>query len=144
MKVHFVIHESFEAPGAYEAWVRDRGHQASYSRVYQYEPLPQSADGIDLLVVMGGPQSPSTSLAECPHFDAAAECALIAQCVAAGKAVVAANMQTTRPHIFAGGDCVNGGGEAVEAAQMGKHAASGIHQFLTGETVVFAGSDKMF
>lgn len=88
MKVHFVIHESFEAPGAYEAWVRDRGHQASYSRVYQYEPLPQSADGIDLLVVMGGPQSPSTSLAECPHFDAAAECALIAQCVAAGKAVV--------------------------------------------------------
>ena len=34
MKVHFVIHESFEAPGAYEAWVRDRGHQASYSRVY--------------------------------------------------------------------------------------------------------------
>ncbi|MEZ5608152.1 MAG: type 1 glutamine amidotransferase [Burkholderiaceae bacterium] len=88
MKVHFVIHESFEAPGAYETWVRDRGHQASYSRVYQHEPLPQSADGIDLLVVMGGPQSPSTTQAECPHFDSAAECALMAQCVAAGRAVV--------------------------------------------------------
>ena len=60
-----------------------------------------------------------------------------------GKAVVTPNLQTSRPHIFAGGDCVNGGGEAVEAAQMGKHAASGIHQFLTGETVVFSGSDKM-
>ena len=88
MKVHFVIHESFEAPGAYEAWVRDRGHQASYSRVYEYEPLPQLADSIDLLVVMGGPQSPTTTVEECAHFDAAAECALIVQCVAAGKAVV--------------------------------------------------------
>jgi anthranilate/para-aminobenzoate synthase component II len=37
---------------------------------------------------MGGPQSPSTTREECPHFDAAAECALIARCVAAGKALV--------------------------------------------------------
>ena len=34
MNVHFVIHEAFEAPGAYETWVRDRGHTATYSRVY--------------------------------------------------------------------------------------------------------------
>ncbi len=88
MNVHFVVHESFEAPGAYETWVKDRGHKASYSRVYNYEPLPQSADGIDLLVVMGGPQSPSTTKEECPHFDAAAERDLIAKCVNAGKAVV--------------------------------------------------------
>jgi GMP synthase (glutamine-hydrolysing) len=38
--------------------------------------------------VLGGPQSPSTSTDECPHFDAAAECALISKCIAAGKAVV--------------------------------------------------------
>ncbi len=88
MKVHFVVHESFEAPGAYETWVRERGHEATYSRVYAHEPLPQSAENIDLLVVMGGPQSPSTTQEECPHFDAAAERALIAQCVNAGKAVV--------------------------------------------------------
>ena len=37
---------------------------------------------------MGGPQSPTTALEECAHFDAAAECALMAQCVAAGRAVV--------------------------------------------------------
>ena len=88
MRVHFVIHESFEAPGAYETWVRERSFQASYSRVHAGEPLPSSARDIDLLVVMGGPQSPTTTVEECAHFDAAAECALIVQCVAAGKAVV--------------------------------------------------------
>lgn len=88
MQVHFVIHEAFEAPGAFTAWVADRGHQASYSRVYLGEPLTQSVEHIDLLVVMGGPQSPSTTREECAHFDAAAECALLARCVAAGKAVV--------------------------------------------------------
>ena len=50
-------------------------------------------------------------------------------------------MQTSNPKIFAGGDCVNGGAEAVDAAQMGKHAAQGIHFSLTGETVNFAGSE---
>jgi len=88
MKVHFVVHESFEAPGAYETWVRMHGYEATYSRVYAHEPLPQSVDGIDLLVVLGGPQSPSTTQGECPHFDAAAERALIAKCIAAQKAVV--------------------------------------------------------
>ena len=88
MKVHFIVHEAFEAPGAYETWVRERGHEAAYSRVYAHEPLPASIADIDLLVVMGGPQSPSTTREECPHFDAAAEQALIAACAAAGKAVV--------------------------------------------------------
>jgi GMP synthase (glutamine-hydrolysing) len=88
--IHFVVHESFEAPGAFETWVRDRGHSAGHSRVYLHESLPQSADGIDLLVVMGGPQSPDTTKEECPHFDAAAEKALIAKCVAASKAVFGA------------------------------------------------------
>jgi GMP synthase (glutamine-hydrolysing) len=88
MHVHFVVHELFEAPGAFEVWVRERGFTAGYSRVYAHEPLPQTADGIDLLVVMGGPQSPATTKKECPHFDAAAERALISKCVAANTAVV--------------------------------------------------------
>jgi len=49
-------------------------------------------------------------------------------------------MQTTNPRIFAGGDCVNGGAEAVDASQMGKLAARGIHFSLTGEQVKFAGA----
>ncbi|MDM7920948.1 MAG: FAD-dependent oxidoreductase, partial [Pyrinomonadaceae bacterium] len=57
-----------------------------------------------------------------------------------GRVAVNEIMQTSDPKIFAGGDCVNGGGEAVEAAQMGKIAAQGIHLSLTGETVSFAGA----
>ncbi len=49
-------------------------------------------------------------------------------------------MQTSSPKIFAGGDCVNGGAEAVDASQMGKLAAQGIHFSLTGESVKFAGA----
>jgi glutamate synthase (NADPH/NADH) small chain len=59
----------------------------------------------------------------------------------AGRVVVNASMQTSNPKVFAGGDCVNGGGEAVEAAQMGKLAAIGIHESLTGATVSFAGAN---
>ncbi|HEX8197716.1 MAG TPA: NAD(P)-dependent oxidoreductase [Pyrinomonadaceae bacterium] len=49
-------------------------------------------------------------------------------------------MQTTNPKYFAGGDCVNGGKEAVDASQMGKLAAQGIHLALTGEQIEFAGA----
>ena len=49
-------------------------------------------------------------------------------------------MQTSNPKIFAGGDCVNGGAEAVDASQTGKLAAQGIHFILTGEAVAFAGA----
>lgn len=88
MKVHFVIHEAFEAPGAYETWARGRGHDVSFTRLYDGERLPISAQDHDMLIVMGGPQSPATTTDECPHFDAAAERGLIARFVEAGKPVV--------------------------------------------------------
>lgn len=88
MRIHFIVHEPFEAPGAYASWAHRRGHVVSYSRVYQGEPLPVSATGIDFLIVMGGPQSPATTKDECPHFDVAAETLLISQCVAAHRAVI--------------------------------------------------------
>ena len=56
-----------------------------------------------------------------------------------GRVAVNGSMQTSNPKIFAGGDCANGGAEAVDAAQMGKLAAQGIHQALAGESVRFAG-----
>ncbi len=56
-----------------------------------------------------------------------------------GRVAVNESMQTSNPKVFAGGDCVNGGKEAVDAAQAGKRAAQGIHFALTGETVTFAG-----
>jgi glutamate synthase (NADPH/NADH) small chain len=57
-----------------------------------------------------------------------------------GRVVVDENMQTSKATVFAGGDCANGGAEAVDAAQMGKLAAQGIHYSLTGERVRFAGN----
>jgi glutamate synthase (NADPH/NADH) small chain len=57
-----------------------------------------------------------------------------------GRVAVNELMQTSNPKIFAGGDCVNGGAEAVDASQMGKLAAQGIHYSLTGEQVSFAGA----
>ena len=39
-------------------------------------------------------------------------------------------MQTSNPKYFAGGDCVNGGGEVVDAVAHGKRAARGIHAAL--------------
>lgn len=57
-----------------------------------------------------------------------------------GRIRVDDEMRTSEPGVFAAGDCVNGGAEAVDAAQMGKRAAIGIHQELTGERVTFAGS----
>ncbi|KDL35837.1 hypothetical protein AF46_01655 [Klebsiella pneumoniae MGH 60] len=78
MRVHFIVHESFEAPGAYETWAINQGHDVTYSRVYAGDRLPDDAVGIDFLIVMGGPQDPDTTLEECPHFNAKAEQALIA------------------------------------------------------------------
>ncbi len=56
-----------------------------------------------------------------------------------GQVIVDEWMKTSLDGVFAGGDCVNGGAEAVDASQMGKKAAIGIHFSLTGERVAFAG-----
>lgn len=88
MRVHFVIHESFESAGAYQPWAATRGHTVSGTHVYSGEAVPESADGFDMLVVFGGPQSPRTTLAECPYFDSKAEQRLIRQAIEAGCIVV--------------------------------------------------------
>lgn len=88
MRVHFIGHESFEAPGAYETWARHHGHDVTYSRVYAGDALPADAEEIDFLIVMGGPQDPATTTAECPYFDSRAEQRVIASAVDAGKAVI--------------------------------------------------------
>lgn len=41
------------------------------------------------------------------------------------------SFQTANPKIFAGGDCINGGKEVVNAAHDGKHAAVGIDIYLS-------------
>lgn len=88
MHIHFIIHEHFEAPGAYETWGKHHGHTLTCSRVYKEEPLPEKLDDIDMLIVMGGPQSPATTREECPWFDAQGEMAVIRRAIQAGKMVI--------------------------------------------------------
>lgn len=88
MKIHFIIHEIFESPGAYWEWARNRGHELSATKLYERDRLPKGASAYDMLIVMGGPQSPRTTLAECPCFDAAAEIALIQEFIKADKPII--------------------------------------------------------
>ncbi|MCG7556276.1 type 1 glutamine amidotransferase [Pseudoalteromonas sp. Of11M-6] len=88
MHIHFIVHEHFEAPGAYESWANKRGHTITYSRVYQGEALPKNIEGLDFLIVMGGPQDPSTTIEQCPHFDTKGEQEVILNSITAGKVVL--------------------------------------------------------
>lgn len=88
MNIHFIQHEIFEAPGAYLEWAKQKGHAITFSKVYENQPLPKTADNIDLLIVMGGPQNPSTTKEDCLYFDAQAEKVLIQKAINADKAVV--------------------------------------------------------
>ncbi|MCF6777917.1 hypothetical protein L3V83_15235 [Thiotrichales bacterium 19X7-9] len=71
------MHESFESPAAIDIWALRKGHNVTYSKVYQNDVLPTSTKDIDFLIVMGGPQNPATSKAECKYFDSTAEIDLI-------------------------------------------------------------------
>ena len=88
MKIHFIVHEVFEAPGAYWEWGRNRGNELSLTKLYEGDSLPKDSSAYDMLIVMGGPQSPRTTLAECPYFDAAAEIALIQEFITADKPII--------------------------------------------------------
>ena len=48
-------------------------------------------------------------------------------------AVDTRTFQSGNPKVFAGGDCINGGKEVVNAAYDGKHAAHGIDKFLSNK-----------
>ena len=57
MKIHYIQHATFEKLGAIEVWARKNNHELSGTHVYDGEKLPENTD-FDLLVIMGGPQSP--------------------------------------------------------------------------------------
>ena len=88
MRIHVVMHEEFEGPGAISHWVEKRGYQATFSKLYLNEPLPKNPDSLDLLIILGGPQNPKTSIVECGYFDSQAEIDFILACIKQGKAVL--------------------------------------------------------
>ncbi len=74
------MHESFESPAAIEIWAQKKGCEITYTKLYEGDTFPQETN-FDFLVVMGGPQSPATTLEECPHFDAKKEIAFIQKAI---------------------------------------------------------------
>lgn len=58
MKIHCILHASFERLGAIEDWAVAHDHALTYTHIYEGEVLPSSADDFDWLILMGGPQSP--------------------------------------------------------------------------------------
>ena len=88
MKVHFVLHETFEVPGAYLKWAQERGHQVTTTKVYENETLPETVDEIDFLIVMGGPQSPDEDREAFPYYDPQAEIQLIQKAIKADRYIV--------------------------------------------------------
>lgn len=81
------MHESFESPAAIENWAKKKGSDITYTRLYAGDTFPEKLD-FDFLVVMGGPQSPHTTLEECPHFDAKRELAFIKKTIDKKKIVL--------------------------------------------------------
>ena len=82
------MHESFEAPAAIAVWAENKKHHVQYTKLYRNEELPKSPDDFDFLVIMGGPQSPDTTLDECAHFEAQREIDLIEKAAEQGKAIL--------------------------------------------------------
>ena len=88
MRVHFVLQETFEVPGAYLKWAQERSHQVKMTKVYEREALPETVDEIDFLIVMGGPQSPDEDRATFPYYDPQAEIELIQKAMKADCYIV--------------------------------------------------------
>lgn len=88
MRIHCIIHESYEGPGYFSDWAASKNYKMSFSRVYLGEVHPEDSDGFDMLIILGGPQSPATCQSDCPYFDSQAEQRLIRQAIQKNKAVV--------------------------------------------------------
>ena len=88
MNAHILMHEEFEAPGAITDWCNKNNIIISYTRLYQDEKLPTDISNIDILFVMGGPQSPATTTEECPYFNAKEEINFIKQAIEEDKSIL--------------------------------------------------------
>jgi len=55
MKILCITHADFESPGIIESWAKNLNYNFKISRPYKNEPLTKD---FDILIIMGGPQSP--------------------------------------------------------------------------------------
>lgn len=86
MKIRVIQFETWCDGGHLISWASKRKHELRYTRLFNYEDLPQDIDS-DALFVMGGPQNPATTVEECPFYDTTKIKALIKRYVDANKIV---------------------------------------------------------
>lgn len=87
-RIHIIIHEEFESPAAIDIWIQNKSILVSYTKLYLNEKLSASTEDFDALIIMGWPQSPSTTLQECPHFDGKKEIDFIRTAIKKEKKVL--------------------------------------------------------
>jgi GMP synthase (glutamine-hydrolysing) len=66
MKIQYILHADFELPGIIETWAKQNQCIENFCRPFAKEKLPQAED-FDLLIIMGGPQSP-LGMQEAPYL----------------------------------------------------------------------------
>lgn len=88
MHVHFILHETFEAPAAYLKWAQSRNHDISLTKIYENDPLPNNTQNIDFLIIMGGPQSPDEDPIQFPYYHPKQELQLIQDAITNNKYIV--------------------------------------------------------
>ena len=81
------MHESFESPASIITWAESRGVNVFYTKLFNGDIFPEQCD-FDFLVIMGGPQSPATTLVECPYFNAQKEVDFIKKVIDENKIVL--------------------------------------------------------
>ncbi len=88
MHIHVIQQEEGIHGGAFVSWGEKRGAKITYTRCYQGENFDKIDTLPDLLVVLGGPQNPQTSLEECPYFNAVQQRSFISQCILSNVAII--------------------------------------------------------
>ena len=119
-------------------WARSRGHRTAFTKVYESEALPENADGIDFLIVMGGPQSPDEDRQAFPYYDPEAELHLMRQAVAADKYIIGVYLGTQLLSVAYGARHERSFDEAGDDAELGLSVQ---HALLRhGDVEAFAGA----
>ena len=86
MKIRIIQHENWLDGGCIVPWAKKNNYQLVYTKLFNYEQVPEEADS-DALFIMGGPQNPATTVEECPYYDASKIKALINKYVVKNKIV---------------------------------------------------------
>ncbi len=74
------MHESFESPAAIQLWAERKGFDIGYTKLYEGNIFPSECN-FDFLVIMGGPQSPATTIEECQYFDSQKEISFVKKAI---------------------------------------------------------------